>query len=155
MYQVVEFIKDKNLSYYRKIINIRILSEIDKNKSSKFKNIYNYCSAVLHNIKREDIYNELNELNICEQDIINSILDNYHINIETIPNDYFKDFNISELSNFEKIISTSACDANADNNVQSYHAVKALDLLIEHWQHGDILKKWADKGGRTFINNLF
>lgn len=101
--QVVEFIKDKNLSYYRKIINIRILSEIDKNKSSKFKNIYNYCSAVLHNIKREDIYNELNELNICEQDIINSILDNYHINIETIPNDYFKDFNISELSNFEKI----------------------------------------------------
>lgn len=61
----------------------------------------------------------------------------------------------SDLSNFEKIISTSACDANADNNVQSYHAVKALDLLIEHWQHGDILKKWADKGGRTFINNLF
>ena len=101
--QVVEFIKDKNLSYYRKIINIRILSEIDKNKSSKFKNIYNYCSAVLHNIKREDIYKELNELNICEQDIINSILDNYHINIETIPNDYFTDFNISELSNFEKI----------------------------------------------------
>ena len=76
---------------------------MDKNKSSKYKTIYNYCSAIMHNVKREDIYNELEELNIFEQDIIDSISDNYHINIEKIPNDYFKDFNISELSNFEKV----------------------------------------------------
>lgn len=101
--QVEDFIKNKNLSYYRKIINIRVLSEMDKNKSSKYKNIYNYCSAILHNVKRDDIYSELEELNISEQEIIDSISDNYHINIEQIPNDYFKDFNIGELSNFEKV----------------------------------------------------
>ena len=101
--QVLEFIKDKKMTYFRKIINIRILSEIDKNKSVMYKNVYNYCSAILHNVKKELIYEELKKINIDEEKIINLILEIYGINIEKIPSDYLKEFNINELSNFEKI----------------------------------------------------
>lgn len=102
-YQIVEFIKNKNLSYYRKIINIRLLSELRKNTTKKIKDIYSYTSAILHCIPREKIYSLMEEENIIEEEVIKNIKDLFGITLETIPNDYFSDFSAEELSNFEKV----------------------------------------------------
>lgn len=101
--QVKEFIKNKNLCYYRKIINIRILSEIKKTVDKKYKNIYCYSSAIYHNTTKKEIYRQLEEQGLNEATIINDIEKEFEIKLETLPDDYFKDFNVKDLTNFEKI----------------------------------------------------
>lgn len=101
--QIIEFIKSKSLSYYRKIINIRLLSELRKDANKKIKDIYSYTSAILHCKPREEIYTLMEKENILEEEIIQNIKDIFGIVLETIPNDYFSDFSVEELSNFEKV----------------------------------------------------
>lgn len=129
--QVKKFIQSKELNYYRKIINIRILSEMDKNKSNKFKKIYLYSSAILHKKNKEEIYEQLKQNNLKEDEIISSIYKEYDIELEKIPENYFKDFDINELSNFEKIYyfrELIAQNANVYSKIFNIEVLKKNDI---------------------------
>ncbi len=102
--QTLNNIKDKELSYYRKIINLRLLCELNKNKNkSKYRDIYMYCSAILHFKKKEDIYKELQLREMDEDLILNKIKSLFNIELQKLPDDYLIDFLEKDLSNFEKI----------------------------------------------------
>lgn len=129
--QVKKFIQSKELNYYRKIINIRILSEMDKNKSNKFKKIYLYSSAILHKKNKEEIYEQLKQNDLKEDEIISSIYKEYDIELEKIPENYFKDFDINELSNFEKIYyfrELIAQNANVYSKIFNIGVLKKNDI---------------------------
>lgn len=129
--QVKKFIQSKELNYYRKIINIRILSEMDKNKSNKFKKIYLYSSAILHKKNKEEIYEQLKQNDLKEDEIISSIYKEYDIELEKIPENYFKDFDINELSNFEKIYyfrELIAQNANVYSKILNIKVLKKSDI---------------------------
>lgn len=101
--QVNNHIINNKLSYFRKIINLRILTENKKSIDCDYEIIYQYLSAILHRTDKGAIIEELNEKGFTEDDIINKINDKLNFNLEKIPNDILKDFDISELTNFEKI----------------------------------------------------
>lgn len=101
--QVNNHIINNKLSYFRKIINLRILTENKKSIDCDYEIIYQYLSAILHRTDKSAIIEELNEKGFTEDDIINKINDKLNFNLEKIPNDILKDFDISELTNFEKI----------------------------------------------------
>lgn len=61
----------------------------------------------------------------------------------------------NENTQFKDIVVSSAVEANIDNAVTKSHAQKAIDLLIDIWQYGDILQEWTNNGGRDTIINLF
>lgn len=129
--QVKKFIQSKELNYYRKIINIRILSEMDKNKSNKFKKIYLYSSAILHKKNKEEIYEQLKQNDLKEDEIISSIYKKYDIELEKIPENYFKNFDINELSNFEKIYyfrELIAQNANVYSKIFNIEVLKKNDI---------------------------
>lgn len=129
--QVKKFIQSKELNYYRKIINIRILSEMDKNKSNKFKKIYLYSSAILHKKNKEEIYEQLKQNDLKEDEIINSIYKEYDIELEKIPENYFINFDINELSNFEKIYyfrELIAQNANVYSKILNIKVLKKSDI---------------------------
>lgn len=129
--QVKKFIQSKELNYYRKIINIRILSEMDKNKSNKFKKIYLYSSAILHKKNKEEIYEQLKQNDLKEDEIISSIYKEYDIELEKIPENYFKNFDINELSNFEKIYyfrELIAQNANVYSKILNIKVLKKSDI---------------------------
>lgn len=129
--QVKKFIQSKELNYYRKIINIRILSEMDKNKSNKFKKIYLYSSAILHKKNKEEIYEQLKQNDIKEDEIISSIYKEYDIELEKIPENYFINFDINELSNFEKIYyfrELIAQNANVYSKIFNIEVLKKNDI---------------------------
>lgn len=129
--QVKKFIQSKELNYYRKIINIRILSEMDKNKSNKFKKIYLYSSAILHKKNKEEIYEQLKQNDLKEDEIISSIYKEYDIELEKIPENYFINFDINELSNFEKIYyfrELIAQNANVYSKILNIKVLKKSDI---------------------------
>lgn len=129
--QVKKFIQSKELNYYRKIINIRILSEMDKNKSNKFKKIYLYSSAILHKKNKEEIYEQLKQNDLKEDEIISSIYKEYDIELEKIPENYFINFDINELSNFEKIYyfrELIAQNANVYSKIFNIEVLKKNDI---------------------------
>ena len=101
--QINNHIINNKLSYFRKIINLRILTENKKSIDCDYEIIYQYLSAILHRTDKSAIIEELNEKGFTEDDIINKINDKLNFNLEKIPNDILKDFDISELTNFEKI----------------------------------------------------
>ena len=101
--QIFQFIEHNQLSYYRKIINLRVLFELSKNSSNKDKLIYSYLSAIMHNTDRNNIIEQLKEEDINESDIIKDLKQRYNIKLLPIPEDLYFDFNYDELSSFEKI----------------------------------------------------
>ena len=101
--QVNNHIINNKLSYFRKIINLRILTENKKSIDCDYEIIYQYLSAILHRTDKSAIIEELNEKGCTEDDIINKINDKLNFNLEKIPNNILKDFDIPELTNFEKI----------------------------------------------------
>ncbi len=101
--QILEFINNNELSYYRKIINLRILSELYRKGNKKDKLIYSYLSAILHNTSKVDVIAQLTQLNMNEEIIIGYIKEKYGFCLEKIPDNVYEDFNYEELTNFEKI----------------------------------------------------
>ena len=101
--QTLNHIYDSSLSYYRKIINIRVLSEISKYRRGRYTKIYNYVSAIFHNCLKDDIYNYLTKKGWSEEEILDDIKNIFNINLESLPDNYFYNFNYKELSNYEKI----------------------------------------------------
>lgn len=102
--QITAFIHGmKNLSYYRKIINLRILAELNKSKKKNDKLIYSYLSAILHNTKKIDILSQLSEQNVSEKDVLKLIDKRYKILLPEVPDDIYYDFDYEQLTTFEKI----------------------------------------------------
>ena len=92
-----------DLSYYRKIINLRILAELNKSSKKQDRLIYSYLSAILHNTKRDDIIKELDEEDVSEEDVLQWIYEHYKVLLPEIPNDIYYDFDYNQLTSFEKI----------------------------------------------------
>ncbi len=102
--QIIDFMKDNlDLSYYRKIINLRILAELNKSSKKQDRLIYSYLSAILHNTKRDDIIKELDEEDVSEEDVLQWIYEHYKVLLPEIPNDIYYDFDYNQLTSFEKI----------------------------------------------------
>lgn len=101
--QVLDFIKVTKMSYYRKIINLRILAEINKSNSKMDKLIYEYLSAILHRTNKKEIKKQLKEKKITETYLKRNIYDKYKIKIKYIPDNIMDDFDYEHLTNFEKI----------------------------------------------------
>lgn len=101
--QVMDFMKNNDLSYYRKIINLRILAELNKNSKKSDKLIYSYLSAILHNTSKSEIIIQLTEENVDETEVLKLIDEKYKIILPSVPDDIYIDFDYSQLTNFEKI----------------------------------------------------
>lgn len=102
--QVVDFMnKNNNLSYYRRIINLRILAELNKSNKKCDKLIYSYLSAILHNTNKDDILAQLNEKGVSEKNVLDMISEYYKITLPNIPDDIYNDFDYNDLTTFEKI----------------------------------------------------
>lgn len=101
--QVISFMESTDLSYYRKIINLRILAELNKSNKKQEQLIYSYLSAILHNTNKDEILNQLAEKKVNESEVLILIKNNYNIILPTIPNDIYFDFDYSDLTTFEKI----------------------------------------------------
>ena len=95
------------MCYYRKIINLKLLSEVNKNNSKINRIIYSYISDIFHNkLSKSEIINKVSDSGYSEDELINKIISEYKLNItlDKIPDNIFKDFNVTSLSNYEKII---------------------------------------------------
>ncbi len=101
--QIIEYMNSNNLSYYRKIINLRILAELNKSNRKIDRLIYSYLSAILHNTNRNEVLLQLHEENVNESEVLQYIVDKYKITLISIPDDIYFDFNYDHLTNFEKI----------------------------------------------------
>ena len=105
---VRNFMLNNDLSYFRKIINLRIFfEEYDRKNDKECKEIYSYLSAIMHYERsktREAVINGLKSLG--EEEILNSIKNKSSISLEPLPEDRFYDFDIDELTQFEKVFYT-------------------------------------------------
>ena len=101
--QVISFMKNTDLSYYRKIINLRILAELNKSNRKNDQLIYSYLSAILHNTNKTEILNQLAEETVNESKVLELIENKYKIILSAIPDDIYYDFDYDKLTNFEKI----------------------------------------------------
>ena len=100
--QIKDHLNNK-LSYFRKIINLRMLAECKKNNDDENEIIYNYLSAILHKNSKDTILKELKNKGYEEDYIISLIEDKFKIKIENIPDNILYDFKIDDLTDFEKI----------------------------------------------------
>lgn len=57
----------------------------------------------------------------------------------------------NDSRNFNELIVPAAYDANIDNGFTPSHLEKAIELLVEIWEHGDSLKEWLDNGGKSLV----
>lgn len=101
--QVLDFVKETEMSYYRKIINLRILAEINKSNSKMDKLIYEYLSAILHRTNKKEIKKQLKDKKTTETYLKRNIYDKYKIKIKYIPDNIMDGFDYEHLTNFEKI----------------------------------------------------
>lgn len=104
--QITCFIYNNNLCYYRTIINLRILAELNKNSKEIDRITYSYLSAILHSTSKNEILQYLEDKNYSEERILTYIKEKYNVNLIPIPDDIKQNFNYDELTNFEKIAYT-------------------------------------------------
>ncbi|MEG1565951.1 MAG: hypothetical protein RRY22_05630 [Bacilli bacterium] len=89
--------------YYRKILNIRLLTELEKYRDDvQLKCVWEYTSAILHFNNKETIDSILKERSLEEDAILELISRNFDIEVKAVPDNYKKDINTSEWTNFEK-----------------------------------------------------
>lgn len=95
-----------SLNYYRAIINLRLLCEIDGLKRSRAKTkhaAWSYTSAILHRKDRDTILNELSKIDVTEEAILAMFKEKYDLSIPPVPSNY-SDAVDSTYTTFEKII---------------------------------------------------
>lgn len=99
---------DNNMPYYRKIINLKLLSEIHKNnRKKKNKIVYGYISDILHGEKtKNEILEKLLEEGYDEQKVLRTIKKIFHksISLEPMPNNFFENFVVEDLTCYERIV---------------------------------------------------
>ena len=91
------------MPYYQKIMNSRLLAELEKDRDDSYNLIYHYISEILHN-GTDTIAQWLQNKNLTEQDILSEIKEKLKITLESAPSDLLEDFHLNNLTNFEKIV---------------------------------------------------
>lgn len=103
-----KFIQDNNLSYFRKIINLRIYIEaLGKNLNETNKLKYGYLSLIMHcryYQTKQAVISKLEKQHKSEEEILNLIKKEFSIELESLPENRFYDFDEEELTPFEKVV---------------------------------------------------
>ena len=97
---IIEQIKNVDV-YYRKILNARLLLEINKNGNEL---AYGYLSAIVHQENKTYILDLLNKKGKSEKEILQSIKDKFDIEFSPLVDNYIDDFCYENLTMFEKAI---------------------------------------------------
>ena len=99
--------QNKDMPYYRKIINYRLLLELKRNKHNKKHNLaYGYLSAILHQKSKEDILEELSKKGETEETALAAVKKVIEKDLEKMPDNILEKFDYNELTNYEKIVWT-------------------------------------------------
>jgi len=110
-------------SFYRKIINLRLLAEIKKYDNSEENNIiYSFLSALLHKKDKSEINSLLEEKGFNEQTLIRLINDKMKFDLVEVPDNYtdivdYDDFTLFEKAIFKREYSTSQSVKDELNNL--------------------------------------
>ena len=88
---------------YQVAINLRLLYEIKK-YSGRYKKVYNYLSAILHEKSKEEIDIEMQNQNFKESDVLDIINNDLQIEYVGLSAAYLEDRKIDEFNEFEKVI---------------------------------------------------
>ena len=103
-----KFMQDNNLSYFRKIINLRIYIEsLGKDLNETNKLIYGYLSLIMHHKyypTRQAVISNLEKQHKNEKEILNLIKKEFSIELEPLPENRLYDFKEEELTPFEKVV---------------------------------------------------
>ena len=103
-----KFMQDNNLSYFRKIINLRIYIEaLGKDLNETNKLIYGYLSLIMHHKyypTRQAVISNLEKQHKNEKEILNLIKKEFSIELEPLPENRLYDFKEKELTPFEKVV---------------------------------------------------
>lgn len=139
--QIKDFIKKHpSMSYYRKIINYRLLAEL---KCPNNQKIYGYLSAILHMNSKDDVYNAISISEAYtggsaverEEESIKLIDKKLGENLEPVPDNYLNDFDFNELTKFEQAIFLRESKRNKRGKGRKSEFEKELDDIV-HMNNG-------------------
>lgn len=125
---------DEDASFYRKVINLRLLAEIKKyDNDEESKLVYGYLSAILHKEKREAILNKLRLKNVSEEEILDIIEKEFEYKLEKIPENYISIPDYDKFSTFEIAISErenlgNTIEKDELNNIVHYNDTLLINL---------------------------
>lgn len=125
---------DEDASFYRKVINLRLLAEIKKyDNDDDSKLIYDYLSALLHKESKDNILHKLNLKNVTEENILEIIKDKFKFELENIPDDYILIHDYDKFTTFEIAIAKrenigSSIEKDELNNIVHYNDALLINL---------------------------
>ncbi len=90
-----------NKDYYRRIVNIKILSELKKFEGKDNNLIYKYISSILHQNSKKTILEKISQESLTEKEIILKIKQILGVNIDKIPDNYQNNICFDKWTNFE------------------------------------------------------
>lgn len=94
-----------NASYYRKIINLRLLAELKKyDKEENDELVYGFLSTALRKEPKSTIIDELSKNNKTEEEVIGLIKEKFDIELPSMPDNYNKNIDLSDFTEFELAI---------------------------------------------------
>lgn len=127
---IKKYILNNTMSYFQKIINLRFLIEISRENRNKDDGcIYKYLSEIMHNKSKKKILKTIGK-QYSEEDVLNLILTKFDVSLEPIPDDIFYDFNLGNLTLFEKV---AYAREKLNKNSNNYKLIDkyAKDILSE------------------------
>jgi energy-coupling factor transporter ATP-binding protein EcfA2 len=101
-----EFVKTRiklTDNYLSKIVNCRLLYEIECQNSEETNIQYGYLSAIIHGSGAEQIKEFLKKNNFEEKDLLDEINQKWSVKLPMYSKNEIEDAEITELTNFEKI----------------------------------------------------
>ena len=125
---------DEDASFYRKVINLRLLAEIKKyDNDDDSKLIYDYLSALLHKESKDNILHKLSLKNVTEENILEIIKDKFKFELENIPDDYILIHDYDKFTTFEIAIAKrenigSSIEKDELNNIVHYNDALLINL---------------------------
>lgn len=94
-----------NSSFYRKILNLRLLAEVKKYDNTPENNIvYQFLSALLHRKEKDEIISLLLEKGLTLEETIRKVKEVLSVDLLDIPDDYRNIHDWSDFTLFEKAI---------------------------------------------------
>lgn len=124
---IIEQIKNVDV-YYRKILNARLLLEINK-KGNELA--YGYLSAILHKKSKTEILDLLNEKGKSEKEILLSIKNKFDIDLPYLVENYIDGFCYDDLKMFEKAIYLREIENERNGKTELYKQLSNVVHLNE------------------------
>lgn len=95
----------KTTSFYRKVLNLRLLAEINKYQNTLDNDIiYQFLSALLHKKDKIEIKRLLNQKGTNIEEVIEKIIKVLKYDLVNVPDDYMNVHDFSDFTLFEKAI---------------------------------------------------